>query len=102
MDGNSSAMRVDGAGFTDTRTFHGVLSVPTEYVDRFKDEVQTSATTQDDHTQENGCPDRGFKAANTLDNPAALDHFEQTGLFLMTCRHHIVEMITEMVKSGEL
>lgn len=97
MDGNSSPMRVDGSGFTDPRTFSGSLTVPTEYVDRFKDEVQTSARSQDD-----GCPDRGFKAADAIDNPAALDHFEQTGLFLMTCRHHIVEMTVEMVKSGEL
>lgn len=99
MDGNSSAMRVDGSGFTDQRTFHGTFDVPMEYVDQFKDEVQPKPAAA---TQNEGCPDRNFKAADTIDNPTALDNFEQTGIFLMTCRNHIVEMITEMVKSGEL
>lgn len=95
MDGNNSAKRLDDCGGTDPRNFKSAYFLPPEYVDRFKDEVQPKTSHDED------CGDR-WKAANAVDNPTALDVFDQTGIFLITCRHHIVEKIAEMVKSGEL
>lgn len=95
MDGNESAKRLDDSGGTDPRSFDSTFFLSPEYVDKFKDEVQSRQSKDPD------CGDR-WKAANVVDNPAALDVFDQTGIFLLTCRHHIVEKIAEMVKSGEL
>lgn len=89
------AKRLDDSGGTDPRSFDSTFFLSPEYVDKFKDEVQSRQSKDPD------CGDR-WKAANVVDNPAALDVFDQTGIFLLTCRHHIVEKIAEMVKSGEL
>ena len=97
MDGNNSAKRIDGSGFSDPRVFRGAFEIPREEVEKYKDEVKARPMTP----QKVPCPDR-FKAANTIDNPSALDTFDQTGIFLITCRHHIVEKFAPMVKSGEL
>lgn len=95
MDGNNSAKRLDDNGGMDPRTFKSKFFLSPADVDKFKDEVQSRKSDDPD------CGDR-WKAANAVDNPEALTVFDQTGIFLLTCRHHIVEKIAEMVKSGEL
>ena len=43
------------------------------------------------------------KATKSTRSTTALgDVFEQTGVFLVTCRHGIVEFVAEMIQSGEL
>lgn len=95
MDGNNSAKRLDDSGGMDPRVFDSTFFLKPEDVDKFKNEVQSRESHDPD------CGER-WKAANAVDNPVALDVFDQTGIFLITCRHHIVEKIAEMVKSGEL
>lgn len=95
MDGNNSAKRLHGSGHMDLRTFDSAYLLPPLMVDKFKDEIRPSNPKDAD------CSDR-FKAANAIDNPSALDVFDQTGIFVLSCRHHIVEQIAGMVKSGEL
>jgi hypothetical protein len=94
MDGNSSAKRLASSGTADPRSFDSRFFLSPEYVDEFKDEVRARKMATD-------CTTR-FKAAETIDNPETLKVFDQTGIFLMTCRHHIVEIISEMRRSGEL
>jgi hypothetical protein len=96
MDGNSSAKRRDGYGSADPRIFTSKYHITPNIVDRFKNEVQSGPNRRDpDCTSQ-------YKVANTIDNPSALDPFDQTGIFILTCRHHIVELLLEMKKSGEL
>lgn len=95
QDGGNSPKRLDRSGHADPRRFDSKFFMTPEEVDAFKDEVAHSNKKDPECTSE-------YKVANTIDNPAALDAFDQTGIFLVTCRHHIVEKITEMKKSGEL
>lgn len=95
IDGGESAKRLDDGGGIDPRKFNSTYFLSPQYVDKFKDEVQSRESKDPD------CGDR-WKAAKVVDNPEALDVFDQTGIFVLTCRHHIVEKIAEMVKSGEL
>lgn len=95
FDGGNSPKRLDNSGHSDPRIFTSKFFLTPEEVDVFKDEVSHSNKKDPDCTSE-------YKAANTIDNPATLGTFDQTGIFLMTCRHHVVEKIAEMKKSGEL
>jgi hypothetical protein len=94
MDGNSSAKRLAISGNIDPRNFNLKFFLSPEYVDEFQDEVRSSKKVVD-------CTTR-FKAVEAVDNPETVKIFEQTGIFLTTCRHHIIEIISEMRKSGEL
>ncbi|KAG1850404.1 hypothetical protein F4604DRAFT_1934402 [Suillus subluteus] len=99
MDGNHSAKRIDGSGSADPRIFKSDYFITNDIVEQFRDDVRN-------HLGER----------NTIPNPSCTDNwtaaksheedkisvFEQTGIFLMACRHGFVECIIEMRCSGEL
>ncbi|KAF8432351.1 hypothetical protein L210DRAFT_3413994, partial [Boletus edulis BED1] len=98
MDGNHSAKRLDGSGHADPRVFRSDYFIADGDVERFKDEVRSRASSS------------GVKAGTCTDNWNAakpgeenkIQVFEQTGIFLLACRHGFVECIAEMKRSGEL
>jgi hypothetical protein len=96
MDGNNSAKRLDGSGHTDPRVFTSNLYVSPSVVEKFRDEVKSRSNKKDPECSSE------MKVSKTVDNPASLRVFDQTGIFILTCRHQVVEKILEMKKSGEL
>src|ERR1700720_864699 len=107
MDGNSSAKRVDGTGHADERVFISQGLIPPAEVDHFKDDVATRPGAKkrnqgsvvtvealpigDDKT---ACTNH-WVVANTISEDT-VKVFEQTGIFIGTCRHAIIETLIEM------
>ncbi|KAH7902808.1 hypothetical protein BJ138DRAFT_967043, partial [Hygrophoropsis aurantiaca] len=104
MDGNNSAKRVDGSGSTDPRVFNSRYFIPEAEVDQFKDDVRLRPGERVKQTKPNSdlarCTDTWTAAKSTEENKIQV--FEQTGIFVLACRHGFVESITEMKRSGEL
>ncbi|KAI0038722.1 hypothetical protein FA95DRAFT_1613160 [Auriscalpium vulgare] len=117
MDGNSSQKRLRGAGRADLRQFHSDYFLSPAQVDVFANEVagkrrkvpEPGPPVPDDleglptaNQPKSKCTD-GWQAANaTSMGKSVTEVFDQTGVFLTTCRHGIVELMTEMLRSGEL
>lgn len=107
MDGNNSMKRVDGSGHADPRVFISDYIIPSSTVDKFKDDVNTrpgakgksSSPLPQGHENE-WCADN-WTAANSVSEDS-VNVFQQTGGFLCTCRHSIIETLAEMRRSGEL
>ncbi|KAI0038469.1 hypothetical protein FA95DRAFT_1662786 [Auriscalpium vulgare] len=126
MDGNSSQKRLRGAGRADLRELDSSYFLSPAQVDKFSDEVTgkrgkapapgppvpDSDADADADADSDGLPTAnqpkskctdGWQAANaTSMGKSVTEVFDQTGVFLTTCRHGIVEFVTEMVRSGEL
>ena len=107
MDGNNSMKRVDGSGHSDERVFLSDYFIPPETVDNFKHDVETRPGTQAQPAQalpqgndDSWCT-KHWTAANAV-SEGTVEVFQQTGGFLSTCRHAIVETLVEMRQSGEL
>ncbi|KAH7903111.1 hypothetical protein BJ138DRAFT_1197236, partial [Hygrophoropsis aurantiaca] len=108
MDGNNSAKRVDGSGSADHRIFHSRYFIPDTEVDRFKDDVRLRPGEHPNRNNRNGnrnedlerCTDTWTAAKSTDENKIQV--FEQTGIFVLACRHGFVESVAEMKRSGEL
>ncbi|KAG1883462.1 hypothetical protein F4604DRAFT_1879073 [Suillus subluteus] len=99
MDGNHSAKRIDGSGLADPRTFHSDYFIPRAAIELFKDDVRNrpGQRSLDQHT---GCAENWTTARSVEE--AKVSFFQQTGIFIMACRHGLVECIVEMKRSGEL
>ncbi|KAG6379623.1 hypothetical protein JVT61DRAFT_10136 [Boletus reticuloceps] len=97
MDGNQSAKRLDGSGYTDPRAFASDYFVPVDQVERFKDDVKSKARSD---SKQAACTDN-WNAANP-GGDEQIKVFEQTGIFLLACRHGFMECVIEMKRSGEL
>ncbi|KAI0039816.1 hypothetical protein FA95DRAFT_1503682 [Auriscalpium vulgare] len=121
MDGNNSQKRLQGVGHTDEREFFSDYFIPPEQVDTFADEVKGTRRTAPatgppvpDSANEDSdslptsnqpatkCTDSWQAANASAMGKSVTQVFEQTGIFLTTCRHGIVEFVEEMIKSGEL
>ncbi|KAI0038768.1 hypothetical protein FA95DRAFT_1449808, partial [Auriscalpium vulgare] len=122
MDGCSSHKRLKGVGHTDERSFDSSYFLSPEQVDVFKDEVKPRSrrttvedveSDDDEHTPPAGgglptdvggptkCTDR-WVTENASSTGKTAVVFEQTGIFVGACRHGIVELVEEMLQSGEL
>jgi hypothetical protein len=99
MDGNFSAKRIDGSGSTDPRIFHSDYFIPEAAVEHFKDDVRNRSGQRSPH-QNTSCTEN-WTAARSVEE-AKISVFQQTGIFIMACRHGLVECIVEMKRSGEL
>ncbi|KAI0039276.1 hypothetical protein FA95DRAFT_1585319 [Auriscalpium vulgare] len=118
-----SYKRLNGVGHTDERVFNSNYFQTPAQVDVFKDEVKPrkkksvpvedvevdgmeldSNATEGLPTDVGGptkCTDRWItENATSTGKRAAV--FEQTGIFVGACRHGIVEVVQEMIRSGEL
>ncbi|KAI6145668.1 hypothetical protein EDD17DRAFT_1767881 [Pisolithus thermaeus] len=100
MDGNQSAKRLDGSGSADSRLFHSDYFIPHTEVERFKDEVRDRPGEAAREKRFTTCTDNWTAAKAIEENQIQV--FEQTGIFVMACRHGFVECIAEMKRSGEL
>jgi hypothetical protein len=103
MDGNSSVKRVDGSGVADPRAFESDYLITADDVDIFKDEVTRKSRPAASDSKLGGlvsCTDN-WTVANTFSEDT-VKVFEQTGIFLSACHHGMIEMFTEMRRSGEL
>ncbi|KAI0045260.1 hypothetical protein FA95DRAFT_1583416 [Auriscalpium vulgare] len=127
MDGCSSHKRLKGVGHTDERLFDSTYFISPEQVDLFKDEVKprrrrTTVEDVEEEEEEDGddaepapageglptdvggptkCTDR-WVTENASSTGKTAVVFEQTGIFVGACRHGIVELVEEMLQSGEL
>ncbi|KAI0059965.1 hypothetical protein BV25DRAFT_1808307, partial [Artomyces pyxidatus] len=116
MDGCSSHKRLRGVGFSDTRNFKSDYFLTPEQVDKFADEVKSRPSrlgkkAKSAEDADEGLPISGNKTkctenwraenANNMGKGVA-EVFDQTGVFLCACRHGVVEVVEEMVRSGEL
>ncbi|KAI0043066.1 hypothetical protein FA95DRAFT_1631889 [Auriscalpium vulgare] len=120
MDGNNSQKRLRGAGRADLRQFDSDYFLSPAQVDVFAneisgrrrkvpepgppvpDEADAELALPTTNQPKSKCTD-GWQAANaTSMGKSVTEVFDQTGVFLTTCRHGIVELVTEMVRSGEL
>ncbi|KAG1884097.1 hypothetical protein F4604DRAFT_1919926 [Suillus subluteus] len=102
MDGNFSAKRLDGSGSADPRLFHSRYFISEAEVDQFKDDVRrrTSESSTVDSTISSACTEN-WTAAKAVDDDK-ITVFDQTGIFLLACRHGLIECVAEMKHSGEL
>ncbi|KAG1724569.1 uncharacterized protein EDB91DRAFT_1239967 [Suillus paluster] len=71
-------------------------------VDQFKDDVRcrTGESSTVESTISSTCTEN-WTAAKAVDNDK-ITVFDQTGIFLLACRHGLIESVTEMKHSGEL
>ncbi|KAG2123744.1 hypothetical protein DEU56DRAFT_873408 [Suillus clintonianus] len=73
--------------------------IPEAAVEHFKDDVRNRPGQRSPH-QNTSCTNN-WTAARSVEE-AKISVFEQTGIFIMACRHGLVECIVEMKQSGEL
>ncbi|KAI1782046.1 hypothetical protein LXA43DRAFT_977781 [Ganoderma leucocontextum] len=130
MDGNNSLKRFAPVGnrdIGDTRTYQSDYWLPTDFVDKFANEVKArqpqphvavpdvtnddaDSDWEDDDSGEgdptDGAPDSAcatnWKAATSDEKKRSWSAFHETGIFASCCRHGIMLWIIDMVKSGEL
>jgi Kyakuja-Dileera-Zisupton transposase len=101
MDGNNSMKQVDGSGHSDECAFLSDYLIPPSMVDNFKDDVVTCPGTQAQPSQalpfgnENTLCTNNWTVVNTV-SEGTVKVFQQTGGFLSTCCHSIVETLIEM------
>ncbi|KAG1845645.1 hypothetical protein F4604DRAFT_1936793 [Suillus subluteus] len=100
MDGNFSAKRLDGSGSADPRLFCSQYFISEADVDQFKDDVRRQTGESANSTTLGACTEN-WTAAKAVDDDK-ITVFDQTGIFLVACRHGIIECVTEMKRSGEL
>ena len=107
MDGNNSMKSVDSTGHADHRVFVSNYLIPPSSVDKFKDDVQMRPGAKNKSSSplppghENKWCANNWTAANSV-SEGSVKVFQQTGGFLCTCRHSIIETLAEMRQSGEL
>ena len=103
MDGNFSAKRVDGSGSADMCIFHSCYFMPEADVEHFKDDVHSCSVPH--HRPGTGpttepCTENWTAAKAVEENKVQV--FDQTGIFIIACRHGFIESVAEMKRSGEL
>lgn len=99
MDGNHSAKHIDGSGSTDPRIFTSNFFLSDAAVEQFKSDVWSQPIDYSGNVNDNSM--ENWTAARLVEENKVLV-FEQTGIFVMACRHGFIECITEMKHSGEL
>ncbi|KIK16345.1 hypothetical protein PISMIDRAFT_113579, partial [Pisolithus microcarpus 441] len=99
MDGNFSAKRLDGSGSADMQVFNSDYFIPREKVDQFKDSVQSKSRNVTSSRMLT-CSDNWVVAKAVQEDQVQV--FQQTGIFVLACRHGFIECIAEMRRSGEL
>ncbi|KAI6022378.1 hypothetical protein PISMIDRAFT_55462, partial [Pisolithus microcarpus 441] len=99
MDGNFSAKQLDGSGSADMWVFNSDYFIPQEKVNQFKDSVQSKSRNVTGSCA-SSCSDNWVVARAVQEDQVQV--FQQTGIFVLACRHGFVECIAEMRHSGEL
>lgn len=94
MDGNNSTKQMDCAGHADHHIFPSTYMISRADVDMFKDDMHMHPGHHGnaEHHDAGGCADTWH----------TVKVFEQTGIFLLACRHGMILTCAEMLHSGEL
>lgn len=96
-----SAKRLDGSGSSDPRVFASSYFISDPEIEQFKDDVRNRPGNGGDiATRPGACTDNWTATKSVEEDKVQV--FEQTGIFLLACRHGFVECIAEMKRSGEL
>ncbi|KIJ56126.1 hypothetical protein M422DRAFT_150960, partial [Sphaerobolus stellatus SS14] len=106
IDGNNSLKRfIWKDRGQDDLVFDSDYFLSREFVDKFGSEVKVrkkgDPTDGNDNTLILLCTDN-WKAANAETLKRLINAFEETGIFLAICRHGMIWIICNMVRSGEL
>ncbi|KAG1885509.1 hypothetical protein F4604DRAFT_1918207 [Suillus subluteus] len=101
MDGNFSAKRLDSSGSADPRIFRSRYFISEAQVDQFKADVQRHSGGRSVADSTTGACTENWTAAKSFEENK-ITVFDQTGIFLLACRHGIIEVVSEMKRSGEL
>ncbi|KAG2069517.1 hypothetical protein BDR04DRAFT_1021210, partial [Suillus decipiens] len=99
MDGNHSAKCLDGLRSADQHLFHSCYFIPVSVVEQFHDDVCNWSGKCS--TRENITCTKKWTAAKSVEEDK-ISVFEQTGIFILACRHGFMECIAEMKHRGEL
>ncbi|KAF8339940.1 uncharacterized protein EI90DRAFT_3012844 [Cantharellus anzutake] len=105
-DGNTSLSRLPHQYESDCRTFFSDYFLPRSEVDAFqntKKQSQLDSTTGPSDPLPESCI--GWKNSRPMaqtTKAGSLGVMDETGIFLIICRHGIVQFVMDMVKSGEL
>ncbi|KAG8689494.1 hypothetical protein FRC11_002288 [Ceratobasidium sp. 423] len=105
-DGNDSLKRCAAAARADLHCYESDYFISREQVNQFQHEVPTWARKHDDSSDGNGeyteCEKRWKNAkVNNDPNKKTKTMFEETGVFVCSCRHGFVLFVCDMVRSGE-
>ncbi|KAG8733227.1 hypothetical protein FRC10_000340 [Ceratobasidium sp. 414] len=102
MDGNDSLKHIAQAAAADHRTYESSYYLTQAEVDTCANEVPRRRK-KDQPQEETECEKR-WKSARPDNDPRkrAKLMFEETGVFVSTCRHSHVLTVCDMVRSGEL
>ena len=102
MDGNNSAKQMDHAGHADRCIFPSTYMISRADIDTFKNDVhmQPGQHGNTEYHHDGGCADT-WQATSTVDEDT-VKVFKQTSIFISACRHGIILMCAEMLRSGEL
>jgi hypothetical protein len=104
-DGNDSLKRCLRAGATDHRRYESTYYIPRSQVDTFQNEVPSRRREKSKKNlgaEESACEKR-WKNAKVVNRPDGKHHtfFDETGIFVTTCRHSFILTACDMVRSGE-
>ncbi|KAG1884649.1 hypothetical protein F4604DRAFT_1878662 [Suillus subluteus] len=99
MDGNHSVKCLEGSGSADKRVFNSRYFISEAAVELFEDDVCNWPGEQPSGENAN-CTENWTATKSVKENKIFV--FEQTGIFILACRHGFVESIVEMKRSGEL
>ncbi|QRW26071.1 hypothetical protein RhiXN_11148 [Rhizoctonia solani] len=101
-DGNDSIKRVAASCTVDCRKFDHSYFLDSQYVDRFENEVPRVDEGADGlESTSTACHER-WKNARADDNKKSIVVFDETGIFVASCRHGFVLLVEDMRQSGEL
>ncbi|KAG8680069.1 hypothetical protein FRC08_016559 [Ceratobasidium sp. 394] len=102
-DGNDSLKRIGEAATADHRTYNSSYYLTRAQVNAFQNEVSRSRKKKKEPEEESECEKR-WKSAKPDNDPRkrAKLAFDETGVFVSTCRHSQVLTVCDMVQSGEL
>ncbi|KAG8704171.1 hypothetical protein FRC08_002384 [Ceratobasidium sp. 394] len=105
-DGNDSAKRCAGAGNADRRAYNSSYYITRDQVDKFKNEVpsrRAATSSQAAKEEEPTECEKRWKNAKINNDPDGKPKpvFDETGIFISTCRHSFILTVCDMIRSGE-
>ncbi|KAF9517095.1 hypothetical protein BS47DRAFT_1291492, partial [Hydnum rufescens UP504] len=102
-DGNSSLSRLAHHHEVDCHTFENDYCLSWEYVDQFKDEVKYRKNREDISGDGYDIPDQCMGWENAWSSEKQLlTALDETSIYAVVCQHGIVQIFTDMIKSGKL
>lgn len=127
MDGGYSTKQAANAGLVDKRPFESSYLLPRAYVNKFENEVKRRKPVEGAEELDEDSDDapwegveeevagdaadgqkvpspcaKNWKASAAEGKQSTFDIYDITGIFPVACRHGLIEIFAEIVRSGEL